>query len=74
MSYKTVLLHIDDGAGRAARIALAAKVAQACGGQGPADAESQDGLACAPGQPGQDKTRAIIHGAYRRSRLTARHG
>lgn len=32
MSYKTVLLHIDDGAGRAARIALAAKVAQACGG------------------------------------------
>ena len=32
MTYKTVLLHIDDGAGRAARIALAAKVAQACGG------------------------------------------
>ncbi|MGK5026368.1 universal stress protein [Janthinobacterium sp. RB2R34] len=32
MTYKTVLLHIDDGAGRAARIALAASVAQACGG------------------------------------------
>ena len=32
MSYKTVLLHIDDGAGRDARMALAASVAQACGG------------------------------------------
>ena len=32
MTYKTVLLHIDDGAGRNARIALAASVAQACGG------------------------------------------
>ena len=32
MTYKTVLLHIDDGAGRDARVALAASVAQACGG------------------------------------------
>ena len=32
MTYKTVLLHIDDGAGRDARVAMAASVAQACGG------------------------------------------
>ena len=32
MTYKTVLLHIDDGAGRDARVAIAASVAQACGG------------------------------------------
>lgn len=32
MTYKTVLLHIDDSAGRAARIAAAASIAQACGG------------------------------------------
>ena len=32
MTYKTVLLHIDDGAGRAARIEAAASIAQACGG------------------------------------------
>ena len=32
MTYKTVLLHIDDSAGRAARIEAAASIAQACGG------------------------------------------
>ncbi|MGK5016406.1 MULTISPECIES: universal stress protein [unclassified Janthinobacterium] len=32
MTYKTVLLHIDDSAGRAARIETAASIAQACGG------------------------------------------
>ena len=32
MTYKTVLLHIDDSAGRAARIDAAASIAQACGG------------------------------------------
>lgn len=32
MTYKTILLHVDDGAGRDARIAVAASVAQACGG------------------------------------------
>ncbi|MDZ5635133.1 universal stress protein [Janthinobacterium sp. GMG1] len=32
MTYKTVLLHIDDGAGRNARIEAAASIAQACGG------------------------------------------
>ena len=32
MTYKTVLLHIDDGSGRAARIEAAASIAQACGG------------------------------------------
>jgi len=32
MTYKTVLLHIDDSAGRAARIEAAASSAQACGG------------------------------------------
>ncbi|ATD60509.1 MAG: universal stress protein [Janthinobacterium svalbardensis] len=32
MTYKTVLLHIDDSAGRAARIGAAASIAQACGG------------------------------------------
>ncbi|KAB8065825.1 universal stress protein [Janthinobacterium violaceinigrum] len=32
MTYKTVLLHIDDSGGRAARIDAAASIAQACGG------------------------------------------
>ena len=32
MTYKTVLLHVDDSAGRAARIDAAASIAQACGG------------------------------------------
>lgn len=32
MTYKTVLLHIDDSAGRAARIEAAASIAQVCGG------------------------------------------
>ncbi|MGK5073541.1 universal stress protein [Janthinobacterium sp. ZB1P44] len=32
MTYKTVLLHIDDSAGRVARIEAAASIAQACGG------------------------------------------
>lgn len=32
MTYKTVLLHIDDSAGRNARIEAAASIAQACGG------------------------------------------
>ena len=32
MTYKTVLLHVDDSAGRAARIEAAASIAQACGG------------------------------------------
>ena len=32
MTYKTVLLHIDDSAGRAARIDAAASIAQGCGG------------------------------------------
>ena len=32
MTYKTVLLHIDDSAGRTARIEAAASITQACGG------------------------------------------
>jgi nucleotide-binding universal stress UspA family protein len=32
MTYKTVLLHIDDSGGRGARIEAAASIAQACGG------------------------------------------